>query len=319
MLVTNQGLTNENGVELIQLNRDSGDQEGICRDVPNLYKEIFAPTGGLLGNPGQEVAVVCSKWWCQCWSLSSESPKWTISQQKLSEERKYSASIVIGNGKTLWITGGRKVYMRRLGSDRSTELVTILDGDSCSFSVTPGPDLPEKMSHHCLAKLNSTTSILIGGTMNGNKVYQSTYFLDIPTSKQGAGFALQGPDLNTGRYEHACGVLLSSNPGDGQVVIVVGGKSKPGFYLRSTEIWKVDVSQHWTMGPNLPVGISAAGGVASPDGKSFLLVGGYRDDKNSGSKSIFRLEYPWKWTELDQKLQVNRKEVVVMLVPDSFC
>ncbi len=220
----------------------------------------------------------------------------------------------------MWITGGKKSFSRNDVFLKSTDLVTLLKEESCSLSAIKGPDLPMKVYHHCLAKLNSTTGIMVGGI---NPAHQSTYILDIPGSnyQPGAKYtALQGPDLNTGRYDHNCGVL--SNPGDGnekQLIIVTGGMSIAGRRLKSTEIWAVDLSQSWKFGPDLPVGVNAAAGVASQDGKSFLLVGGFRDDASTGSRSIFRLEYPWKWTELDQKLQVLRKDVVAMLVPDSFC
>ena len=255
----------------------------------------------------------------RCFYLS-DSKRWIQLEPRMTVKREDAASIVINNGKSLWITGG-------LYSGSTTEILTLTSGrriSASSFSFEAGPDLPRYLRGHCLVKLSSSTAMLIGGRgkdMNGDwSNINATYFLDIPSSSENA--IVRGPDLIHPRYHHACGVLDNPGDGNGQVVIVAGGQYRVS---KSTEIWAVG-SQGWTRGPDLPKGVWQSQGITSPDGKSFLLLGG--DDGTDyplfATAAIYKLDYNsnsggWQWTKLDQELKVAREGHVAMLVPDSFC
>ncbi len=262
----------------------------------------------------------------KCYFLPSGTSNWILLDQTLMERRWGSSSIVIDNGKTLWIIGGTE-HDNYSKISKTTELVTILDEDSPSeyVSIQQGPDLPFGVMTKCMAKINSTTAIWTG---SGYKDQNQTYYVDIPnvgpTGDRSPVKVVKGPELNIERWYHICGVL--TDPGDGhhKVAIVAGGQS--GLkYVKSTELLVLDsldlADQGWIQGPDMPTKIRFTLGVTSPDGKSLLVIGGM-NDYNNNLRSIYQLQYRngcWQWSELDQKLQVPKAYHAAILVPDSFC
>ncbi len=296
----------------------------ICPEFPVDLDE--ATSGVLSDKNGNDVAVVCggrdtadARDLCFYYAPGKGQKEWVQVAKKLAEKRLWAAGIVTdidgGRMNSLWIAGGNN------GRERlsSTELVTLTATDS--FEIRPGPDLPLALHSHCLVKLNSTTAMLIGGS-DGVTTFANSYFLDIPsaatTTAATAVRSVRGPDLNTARTNHACGVVDNPTVDGGQMVVVAGGWYSG--YLSSTEMLSVDgrgFDDRWvTEGLDLPVGIGDSAGVESTDGKSFLLVGG------GSSSAIYKLEFnngEWQWKKMSQEMQVARDDPVAMIVPDAFC
>ncbi len=307
------------------------DNVANCKAVQDLSLRFSGPTSGLLFSasaPRKPVPVICDMDTCNFLDLSTR--KWTAIKEQFGRKRSGAASIVIDNGRTLWITGGQ--FQRRFCYNSTVFVSTT---ESSPFTIKPGPELPINVTVHCLNKINASTALLIGGirTPRGN----SPLFLDIPGSDGSSGkiqiqSSFVGPELKVARYSPACGVL--SNPGDGSshVVIVAGGTEavRGGGLLRSTEILALDSSgmikdDGWNDVdvPELPgKAFNKATGVTTSDGKTMLVVGG-EDDKreylNWIVKLEFQLEKGWQWTKLDQELQVARTYPVAMMVPATFC
>ncbi len=163
-----------------------------------------------------------------------------------------------------------------------------------------------------------------------------TYILDIPatttTLRKGKQQRVKGQNMKAARMFHSCGAMRMTNPGDGNrkqvVAIAAGGCTNPhcstNSMLKSTEILVGEPRKGgWTRGPDLPTRIESASGVTSPDGKSFLLVGGELPGFVQ-SPYIYKLVFEqglnnWEWTKLDQDLREVRKQHVAMVVPQSFC
>ena len=84
----------------------------------------------------------------------------------------------------------------------------------------PGPDLPYPVSEHCLAKINSTTVLLIGGNNGQSTAVNTTLFYS--TKQPDAGWTY-GPSLKNARALHACGSLQDSTLQEYRLVVVASG------------------------------------------------------------------------------------------------
>ena len=277
-----------------------------CNPLGSLPSNIAAGAGGLL--VGQH-PIACSgfdgsDYISACFIPPGSSGLWTEIAH-LQVERRDSASIMVDN-RTLWITGGYNSQDKRLDS---TELVTLVDSEMVNVKL--GPNLPIKVRDHCLAKLNSTHAILIGGNTEDSDYSRSTFILPLGME---AGGASSGPELLSGRKDHACGIISNQA---GHFAIVAGGYD--GNYLSSTEIWQVD-QDNWTPGPVLDYKMVDSVGLSTWDGLSFLLIGGV-DQQATFYRTIFKLEQihqEWIWTRLVQELKTGRSDHTAMLIPDSL-
>ena len=104
----------------------------------------------------------------------------------------------------------------------------------------PGPDLKWKFSHHCVAKMNSTHSIIIGGQYEAKK---SLIFQTVDFSYT------DGPNLmEGGRYDHACAHIR--NKEGINYVIAAGGKDNQDQSLDTSEMLQIknDNSLKWFSG-----------------------------------------------------------------------
>ena len=99
--------------------------------------------------------------------------------------------------------------------------------------ITIGIDLPWEFKEHCVAKMNTSHHIMIGG----NKYPKSTLIVNSNYEMT------SGPDLaGDGRYQHACAHIKHKNGSN--YVIAVGGylMNVPisPIALRTSEILDVD-------------------------------------------------------------------------------
>ncbi len=238
----------------------------------------------------------------KCYKFGSTTPIATM-----NKKRSQAASAVVD--KKLWVVGGRDENWYHL---TSTEFV-----DPATGNVEFGPNLPKKSLAPCLVSFN-TTAMLIGGyPAPEDKTWTYNFMRE---NKDWVA----GPDLNTGRSNHACGILKDSFD-EGQTIVVLAGgiinRDSSTNGLKSTEILVLGSDQWWA-GPDLKYHIDDASGVTTPDGKSFLLVGGTNYDKNYKLEdTIFKLKchnLECMWTEDDKKLQVGRDDFLVAFLPDSL-
>ena len=121
-------------------------------------------------------------------------------------------------------------------SATTSELVNI-DG------AKPGPILQWQLSHHCVAKMNTTHAIIMGGKSYPKRslIVRTPILLDFT----------EGPNLiGHGRYNHACAHIRHNNGSN--YVIVVGGYDVDGNIRDSSEILDVDNMSNggWSPGIN---------------------------------------------------------------------
>ncbi len=112
----------------------------------------------------------------------------------------------------LWRTGGSELLPKN-----TTEIVSITN------ETIFGPELPEPRYFHCLARVGSSTGMLIGGGsgVGGNRLYlRTTIVYDFDDQSW-----TPGPNLTYGRMTHSCGVIEDAEDGS-QVVVVAGMPSR---------------------------------------------------------------------------------------------
>ena len=271
-------------------------------NLPDHPENVYDATGGFVGG-----TFVCAGGFKRTAETVTDKIYETGSPTAVAtmiKKREAAASCVVGN--KLWITGGENETDDGL---RSTDMF-----DPKSGTVEPGPDLPVATSNHSICYVESiSTAILSGGEYYRDK----TWFYNFENPEQGW---VPGPRLNQGRLGHVCGAIKDSSDENKTIVVVVGGLRQ-----KSTEILVIDSlseeeEKKWVQGPDLPFRIWDGAGVITPDGKSFLFLGGLNYDKNQREDCIYKLQcYNLKceWKKMDKKLKVARRSHVADFVPDS--
>ena len=130
------------------------------------------------------------------------------------------------------------------GSTNSTTTSELVNIDG----ARPGPALQWKFSYHCVTKMNTTHSIIIGG-----KDYpKQSLIVHTPILPQLDFYYTVGPNLiGDGRYSHACAHIRHKNGSN--YVIAAGGYDDHGNILDSSEVLKKadDDSTDWSQGKHL--------------------------------------------------------------------
>ena len=110
---------------------------------------VFGATGGLLNG---NLPIICGgiQGKSTCHGIGNPSL-----MTSLTEERSFSASVLMKQESELWITGG---YNNDRPSDTTEIVFSVLDS---LFSI-PGPKLPMSLFGHCLVKINEESFMVIG-------------------------------------------------------------------------------------------------------------------------------------------------------------
>ena len=203
-----------------------------CESFKNLPVRIRLATSGLLKN---NQPIICGgqstinlEYQDNCYTLGKNE---VVS--KLFSPRCCSASVVINNN-ILWVTGG---FVKLPGSyseisTNTTEFV-LLD----QTITMQGPELTgSHFSYHCMTKINEDLVLSIGGFTSQNR----TLLIDVASD-----FTMKaGPNLNGGRYGHACGTFqLNKNN-----LVIVAGDDLYNDNEKSTEIWDPLSDMGWVKG-----------------------------------------------------------------------
>ena len=196
--------------------------DNMCNNWPDFPIGANGAYGGLIG----DTVIICGgsigAWIDECYSLTSE--KATLVTH-MSVARWYAASLVLHDN-ILWVTGGYNSFYLA-----STEYVTMTE-------TMFGPDMPLAVMHHAMVAINSTFSIVIGGSSNHEPfiIHTSTFFYD-----HNEGEWINGPSLMQKRYWHAAGIVTDEVTDEHFVAVTGGGNIDAteilqGGGLDSTEI-----------------------------------------------------------------------------------
>ncbi len=177
-----------------------------------------------------------------------------------------------------------------------------------SFDNAP-QQLPVGIDGHCIAVLNQTSLIIIGGEEDKNGISAKTNILNTNNLQWS-----DGPKLSAPRYLSSCARIAKNSHRTEFSIIVAGGFKT--YDIPSVEIMD-EGTNIWRKGPELPFGICCSAMVEHPDG-GVVLIGGRRDG-STYLDTIFHLPHAGddaKWEKLPQKLKVGRGHHTAFLVPD---
>ncbi len=121
---------------------------------------------------------------------------------------------------------------------------------------------------------------------------------------------------------HSCGLLRDKENKNIKLVVSAGGRDhnsepNPGLILDIVEFWNVGKSNGWEIGPTMPRPVSRGYGIVTPDGHSFLIVGGSPATSGEGWETIVQLQCfsgDCRWKEMFQRLEYSRKGPVAWFV-----
>ena len=174
-----------------------------CELLPDLPRETSSAVGFLV----DDTPMVCGGAYNgdKCFSLEITDQgnlNW-IETFSFKKTRFGSSAAKLGN--SVFVTGG---YVPTNQARNSSE---ILDPN---LGWQLGPELPIKLSDHCVTAINETHIILTGGF--NSDVFDdlsNTYFFDWPNQRW-----IRGPSLRLSRNNHMCAYHSKSNS-----VVVAGG------------------------------------------------------------------------------------------------
>jgi hypothetical protein len=129
-----------------------------------------------------------------------------------------AAAVQLPDGK-LFVTGGKAAHSSDLNS---TEMLSTEGWESNI------PSLPVTIAYHCMATVNSTTVLAIGGKQNSQILRKTFYFTF------GKENWTEGPELKNEREYHSCGKIRRNKESQEMSIIVAGGFH--GTFLSSVEI-----------------------------------------------------------------------------------
>ena len=235
--------------EIIDLSKKGNNECENWGDFPwhsptsNVYIQTLGQTGGLLG----KIPIICggsdNYFSYSCLIYKDE---WTV-HLRLPVRRDNAASLVL-NETILWVTGGRSYEMSWYVDTQFTSNTSDFIG--IEAGLQPGPDLPLPFKFHSMIGINSTLSMIIGGSHQYPQKYSPlTFWFYHRESKW-----VEAPSLNHGRQEHANGIIVDQVTKE-KLVIVTGGITgkdlatigHKGIFSRTTEVL---IENQWIEGTN---------------------------------------------------------------------
>ena len=193
----------------------------MCNNWPDFPIGVVGATGGLIG----DTVIICGGYTGdsfpdECYSLTSKK---TTLVNHMSIGKSDAASIVL-NDNTLWVTGGwNNPYNFIMASNEYFTMAgTIL-----------GPDLPIGFSSHAMVAINSTWSMVIGGSSYSGGCSALTFLYD-----HNEGKWTTGPSLMQGRRHHAAGIVTDEVTNENSVAVTGGDDKDYENGFDSTEIFQ---------------------------------------------------------------------------------
>ena len=205
----------------------------------------------------------------------------------------------------------------------STTPTTNLQTTPTTSPPPPTPIIP--LGKNCIARINETFLMFIGGVGNETFFFDSVQNIIIP-----------GPNLNYNRRWPRCGVMNWKNPQTGElqkVIITVGGIDRGQNYYYYQQNWnswhKLNapsvellfindndiLNSQWTIGPPIPKVLSPIEIVEYQNG--VIAVGGAFFEV-ADSFHVYKLASPnGKWVPIQKSYKEAKLDFFSLLLPDE--
>ncbi len=237
---------------------------------------------------------------CDCFAF--ENGTWNQAAS-LNTCRRYATSTLVT------LTTGEERMLILGGREGLTALTSVESFDGYLWEDNDFANLPAGESQYCVAKINDTTLISMGGVENFQG--RDSYFYNLLTNEW-----TLGPKLESPRNGLSCGVLNWNNPETGEFEKVVVAAS--GDYFSTVELLFMnghdELGSSWVQGPILENEAYMSRIVEFEN--SVILVGGR---EGLDGKHLYQLDSPTgSWTLLPHKLKEARSSHVTFFIPDEI-
>jgi len=271
-----------------------------CQSVPDYPMTIDGATAQNFGN---QFIVSCGAQMCYSYTPSKGWKEYA----NMAEYRTYAPSVRINDDEML-ILGGENDKYQYL---KTTEIISAKTRTSRN-----GTDLPEAMVGQCAVKIDER-HVFISNGWTSNTAYivnvsEEPYeFTRVQSPKErrwgaGCGFI----KMKRGGEESG---MMSSDDGEPAVIVAGGGI---GGTRTTSEIFLIEKNQ-WVEGPALPRGLYYGGSV-NPDEHTFIVAGGWDDERGKPQSDIFQLDVEtMQFVTLPGKLKHPRSYLAMTWMPKN--
>jgi len=199
---TNNFYNYRDNMDIVQIDHDLSSYGSYCTPLPDFPLSGYRAAGGVVNGRIVECGGLLEAYPRQkCYA--SDPMGWQPIGD-LTFPREYHAAATLPNG-DLWITGGR--IPNTESCQHTTDIVTS------NMEVIRGPDMPDARCNHCVARLNSTSMMLVGG------YFEDVHRVDLfnAETQEWSSFATYT------RHEHAFPACVTFTDTDGKDKVMVIG------------------------------------------------------------------------------------------------
>ncbi len=311
-MVTISASTEQSVIEVFKLNPEPVEMMK-CAHSLTLPIALNHATGGVLA-PGEMtgdlMVVICGgKNWHNdtngmCYSLSEHYKQ----VSGYTNSPTFASSLVMDNGKSLWLTGG--ISYKTGKTLRRSRYIRVNPQDGTFASTGDHKHLPNTREQHCMERVGPSIGVLFCGKDSDLHADYLPYTVNVSSMDWRAKSFMK-----IGRSQCACGVLKDMFLTGTIIVVAAGGqRNTDGSRINSVELLIAESEKEfhytypaWEFGPNLPLELSDSASATTADQGHMFVVGGISGNSvNSGpTKTLFKihcLNMQCQWKKMDSEL-----------------
>ncbi len=275
--------------------------------------------------PGDLMVVICGgkNWYNDtnrmCYSVSEHYKQVSGFMNYLPT---FASSLVIDNGKSLWLTGGISKYKAEQILTRSW-YIRVNAQDASFASVDDHKLLPLARKQHCMERIGPNIGVLFCG----KGLLLDTNYPPYTVNVSSTDWRLKS-FMKIARSQCACGVLKDMFLTSTIIVVAAGGQRNiDGLRINSVELLIAESEEEfhysypaWEFGPNLPLELSDSASATTADQGHMFVVGGISGNSvNSGpTKTLFEmhcLNMQCQWKKMDHELLTPSSYGLAFILP----
>ncbi len=192
---------------------------------------------------------------------------------QLASFRLAAASVVIGNGAKLWITGGFDEHFFGLDTSEMISLTVLAFDGKVAVESQVSADLPFPVAYHCLELVfgGNDAALLFGGMDMFIQQPEKAAWLAIINGNEVSW--IESQPMTLARSSHMCGAVRYSF-GKSRVIVAAGGMLHGRRITPTVELLEIQdgddlatiaIAAQWQSGPNIPISLCCAGAATTQD------------------------------------------------------